>query len=663
MNDTTKAPFGVVIPAFAHPKFLAEAIVSACEQCTDRTVYVVVVDDGCRFQETGETVGHLLPLYEGKLFYLRQQNTRLPGARNAGLRFLLDLDPAIEAIYLLDADNRLSPNSLEVFRTALGDDPKIGWAYPDISFFGLTRGEDGFDTRETAPNYSPLKHLVGNISEAGSMVRADMVRAGVMFDETMTSGFEDWEFWLSALDAGYQGVRAVDTGFLYRGRPESMLADSRRLADGLVEKIRTKHKALFDPKNIMQLEHDEAPTLAIFIPEDNQFLLMSDPLAEPQIISPLEFNGKFQAWAHNATEHFFPTHVVVAPRIVWEHLQAHGRYLRWWFWVLREDSSEKQFVKLQNTGRVGFSKVPEEELNSSADLLIVATSVLWRAANGDGEQGAIEEAYAYLSLLPSTGDIGQEPGRSQVDLKHIYEGLTGRLFPQPVFSKHTSRTFAGPHSRTIREVLIRDVCAVAGREPFPACTQVKRTLIAFRAELLSSKAAVDKLRSLLEQVKKQGDEIIVFLESAGEVENIYLVGGQFDWQNLVDTIVPFSLPGNELEYSIYLGKRYQRDLTALAPDDVAIIARTADRVIACGTSAIIEGLGEARLHGAVGHVYLADEFFLPDADIDLGLAKLLAFEHAVTTVAADDASYGDLLAAQGFPYSKFVDEQKFLSEL
>ncbi len=663
MNDTTKAPFGVVIPAFGHPKFLAEAIVSACEQNTDRTIYIVVVDDGCRFQETGETVSHLLPLYEGKLFYLRQKNTRLPGARNAGLRFLLNLEPSIEAIYLLDADNRLSPNSLEVFRNALGDDPQIGWAYPDISFFGLTRGEDGFDTRETAPTYSPLKHLVGNISEAGSMVRADMLRAGVMFDETMTSGFEDWEFWLSALEAGYCGVRAVDTGFLYRGRPESMLADSRRLADGLVEKIRTKHKALFDPKNIMHLEHTEAPTVAVYIPEENQLLLMSDPLADPEVVSLQGFKTRFQDWAYNATEHFFPTHIMVASKHVWEHLQAQSQYLRWWFWTLRESRSEMQFVKLQNTGRVGFISVPEVELTGTADLLIVSTSTLWRAANGEEQQGTIEEIYAYLSLLPSIGDIGQEGISSQTSLKRVYDDITKPLFPQPTYAKHASRTFAGPHSRTVREVLIREVCAVVGREPFPACTKTERTLVAFRAELLSNKVAVDKLRSLLEQLKKQGDEITVVLESAGDVENIYLVGGQFDWQNLVDTVVPFSLPGNELEYSMYLGKRYQRELTVLAPDDIAIIARTADRVIACGASAIIEALGEARLHGAVGHVWLAEEFFLPDTDIDLGLAKLLAFEHAVTTVATDDASYSDLLSAQGFPHSKFVDEQSFLEGL
>ncbi|MEX0300167.1 MAG: glycosyltransferase family A protein [Kordiimonas sp.] len=663
MNEGDKQPYGVVIPAFGHPKFLAEAIVSACEQETDRPVYVVVVDDGCRFEETGETVSHLLPLYQGNLFYLRQKNTRLPGARNAGIRFLLNLVPDLDAIYLLDADNRLSPNSLDGYRRALGKDPKIGWAYPDISFFGLTRGEDGFDTRETAPTYSPLKHLVGNISEAGSMVRADVFKAGVMFDETMTSGFEDWEFWLSALDAGYHGVRAADTGFLYRGRPESMLADSRRLADGLVEKIRTKHKALFDPKNIMRLEHHEAPVMAVYIPEDELFLLMSDPLASPKVQTPSEFTEQFKAWAYNATEHFFPTKIMVVPKSVWEHLKSQQHYMRWWFWSLRETSVDQAFIKLLNVGRVGFNKVPTDAADGMADVMIADTAVLWRLANGDSSAVIDGDHYFHLSLPTSPEGIGPEGSETVTNLRAVFAELTEGLSEHPAYAKHTSRTFAGPHSRTVREILIRDICAIEGREPFPACVNTERTLIAFRAELLSSKAAVDKLRHLLEILKAGDGEITVVLESAGDVENIHLIGGEFDWQSLTDTIVPFSLPDNELEYSVYLGKRYQRELTVLAPDDIAIVARTSDRIIACGPSAIVEALGEARLHGASGQVYLAEEFFVSGTNVDVGLAKLLAFEHAVTTVAADDEGYADLLSAQGFPRSKFVTEESFLDSL
>lgn len=662
MTRAIVPPFGVVIPAFGHPKFLAEAIISACEQKADREIRVVVVDDGCRFEETGSTVAQLLPKYSDSLFYLRQKNTRLPGARNAGIQFLLNLEPDIEAIYLLDADNRLSSSSLMVFWRALGREPNVGWAYPDISFFGLTRGEDGFDTRETAPVYSPLKHLVGNISEAGSMVRADMFRAGVMFDETMTSGFEDWEFWLSALEAGYRGVRAIDTGFLYRGRPESMLADSRRLAAVLVDKIRTKHKSLFDPKHIMYLEHNEAPTFAIFVPEDAAYYLCSDPLAAHKTVTLENFTASFHAWAYNSVEHFFPTHILVVPKAIWEGLQEQKQYLRWFFWKLREVTAQKLLIKVENSGRLMFQMMQDSILHTSASIYCFSTNILLREKNhiSDLQDGIL---CAHLSL-PFSANVQKEltPEASTVTDQHVTQ-LIEPFFPYPQYAQHTSRTFAGPHSRTVREIMIRDICAFENREPFPACTQIRRTVVAIKMALLSRADASHKLKTLLEHLKKYGDETFVLLENDGDMEHVFLLSGIDAWPDVADTIIPFFLPGNELEYSIYLGKRYQRELTEQAANDLAIIVRTADQIITCGATATIEALGEARQHGATGHVWLAPEFMVDEATTGLGLAKLLAFEHAATCVATDDLSYRDLLAAEGFPSAKFMNENTFFETL
>ncbi|MBV1900862.1 MAG: glycosyltransferase family 2 protein [Kordiimonadaceae bacterium] len=667
MTSASNTPFGVVIPAYGHPKFLAEAIVSACEQDIDRPVYVVVVDDGCKFEETGDTVAHLLPKYEGRLFYLRQENTRLPGARNSGIKFLLNLLPELEAIYFLDADNRLAPHSLQVFWQALGDDPNIGWAYPDISFFGLTRGEEGFDTRETAPIYSPLRHLLGNISEAGSLVRADMCRAGVMFDETMTSGFEDWEFWLSALDAGFRGVRAQDTGFMYRGRPESMLADSRRLAAGLVEKIRTKHNSLFSAKNIMLLEHEEAPAFALYIPEDKHVLLVSDPLGEPAVITIAEFQKRFQAWAHHAVEHFFPDKILTVPKAVWKQLNQQPKYLRWFFWKLRETKNEALFIKLVNIGRAAFQTIAPDGEDFGADLFCVSSKSLWaraHSAKGPVPTASDAAASAFLSLPYRRGlEEGADKDQSRLVLRAVFEGLIAPCFPLPRFASHASKSFSGPFSHSVRESLIRDICAFENREPFPACTDMKRTIVAFKAALLSQAPAMEKIQKLLAELQTPGHETIVLLESEGDVQSVYLPHSDYGWVNFVECIVPFPLPGNELESSMYLGQRFQRELTVMAPNDLAIIARTADRMVVCGAGASLEALGEARLHGATGFIVLAPEFMGPEKATQLGLSKMLAFEHAVTQVATDDKAYETAMVAQGFPASKFVSESSFAASL
>ncbi len=48
------------------------------------------------------------------------------------------------------------------------------------------------------------------------------------FDETMREGFEDWDFWLQAIAAGFVGRHLPRAGFQYRKRMESMLAESER---------------------------------------------------------------------------------------------------------------------------------------------------------------------------------------------------------------------------------------------------------------------------------------------------------------------------------------------------------------------------------------------------------------------------------------------------
>lgn len=45
--------------------------------------------------------------------------------------------PTVEALYMLDADNRLRPDALGNALQALRDDPAADWIYPDIDMFGL----------------------------------------------------------------------------------------------------------------------------------------------------------------------------------------------------------------------------------------------------------------------------------------------------------------------------------------------------------------------------------------------------------------------------------------------------------------------------------------------------------------------------------------------
>jgi len=661
-NDD-KSIIGVVIPGYGHPQFLAEAVISACEQKLDRDYKVVVVDDGCKFPETSRMVGQLMEKYQGILHYFRQKNTGLPGARNAGVRFLMALEPEIDSIYFLDADNRIAPYSLQAFRDVLGDDPEIGWAYPDISMFGLSGSEDGFDTRETAPNYSKLKHLVGNISEAGSLVRTDVFRNGVFYNEEMTSGFEDWDFWLGALEAGYIGQRVRHSGFLYRRRPESMLADSRRLEETLIAQIRETHKSLYQPKNILKQEQLEAPAFAVFVAGADDVILSSDPKITSATMPVQHFKEKAHAWAHSPREHFFPEYLIVLSRAEWAQIQAQSGCLRWYLWHLREQALECAAVTLHESDKFDIRRkaLNDDFTHQPASFICIKTSLL-RAAllnsmSGISVGGTVKipqpEEFCVSAPQLGKGAAGIEPVGAHMK---VLEQFMADLLPLKSISGHQTRHYAGPSCVGIRDQLVSEICAVEGRAPFPVNTGAARAMILVGAEHLFSDVATGLVTALLKRLKAEGCETLVVLEMEPGQS---FANADLSWWDLADDVVPMSLSGGNVEYRIYLGRRVPLKLGLLAREDLTVLARSCDVLLSCGAAAGLEALGQAKSHGAKGYVWFDPAFLVNSGQEMNHQAKLLAFEHAVAGVVTDDPGYVYGLSAEGFPPSKFQTPAEF----
>jgi glycosyltransferase involved in cell wall biosynthesis len=274
-DDVTEYPrVGIVIPVFGHSRLVAEAIASALGQDYPGDIDIIVVIDGDRDEETLQTVASFLAPPGRSIAAVYRPNGRLPAARNTGIRYLLQRFDDLFAIYFLDADNRLTNLSIASFAEALHREKKAAWAYPDVTFFGLNWGYSGFDIRETAPTYSRFRHLMGNICEAGSMVRADIFRNGIFFDESFTHGYEDWEFWLQCLQKGYFGTRVDNAGFLYRRRADSMLADADRVSSDIRRSIGEKHRGLYVKPALWEMFAEEFRPL-LFVSVDGAMTTFS----------------------------------------------------------------------------------------------------------------------------------------------------------------------------------------------------------------------------------------------------------------------------------------------------------------------------------------------------------------------------------------------------
>jgi glycosyltransferase involved in cell wall biosynthesis len=261
----------VVIPVYKHSVLLVEALKSVYEQVADFRIVTFIVDDGCPYPETGH-IAASFAASNPDTYYVRKKNGGLSSARNFGIDMALSRFPSIRAIYLLDADNRLSPTTLKSCFDLLDPDNGVGWIYPNIDKFGVE-----WCGNFTA-NYSKLLHITyDNICEAGSLVAREIFDRGIRFDENMLAGCEDWEFWLQCLDAGFVGKNNPFFGFEYRMRGESMVSDTARDIVGIRSYMRKKHPALHSFAKLIEFEHQDEPRFITFSPGTGEALLFTDP--------------------------------------------------------------------------------------------------------------------------------------------------------------------------------------------------------------------------------------------------------------------------------------------------------------------------------------------------------------------------------------------------
>ncbi|MBO6505220.1 MAG: glycosyltransferase family 2 protein [Kordiimonadaceae bacterium] len=652
-----QATVGVVVPGYGHPRFLAEALQSVCEQNCDFQYKVVVVDDGCRFEETADVVANFVAAYPGKVHYLRHPNAKLPGARNAGIRFLLALLPELKAIYFLDADNRLQPYSLQAFWSALGDNQSVGWAYPDISFFGQVWNSEGFDTRETAPNYNILLHLIGNVSEAGSMVRADAFRKGVLYDETMQSGFEDWEFWLSMLDAGYKGVPAHRAGFSYRRRPESMLAGSRRLEESLIAYIRQKHKTLFAPRALMRMEQETAPAFAVFLQDENKVFCFTDPAVPGEPLSLAEFGHTVRTWYGAQKEYFFPEKLLVLSATQWKQMAGQGSHLRWLFWKLRGLEEGIHRIEFAEGNTISFEGRPWGTPNTADAMLCVSQFSL----------KALLDAHANIkriSDLPSTPKIHVETpvamvcGTKEVTVDGSLKALLAlaELGGKPQVVRHLHRRYAGPNHKHLRNNLIDPICAFEDQVPIPVGHDQLRVTVIVESDVMTSTPSQYRLGSLIRTVKDLGAEVCIVQEYAHKLDLGWLQIS--DWASDVSDIFPLLQRANQEEFKMYLGRRVSARLPMSSKADISTIGRMSDVVLSIGAAGSLEVLGEIKGFGPKIVVWLEPEF--EGFEKGESLAKMLAYEHAIDVLVSDDLDFQSRLSAQGVPPGKISSTQTLL---
>jgi glycosyltransferase involved in cell wall biosynthesis len=210
---------------------LPDAVASVTKIGRD-DVELIVVDDGSTDERTGREVDKLVA--QG-IKVIRQGNKGLAAARNAGI-----LASQGEYIFPMDADDRLRPGWIDRGIRILDSDPQVGVIYGDAECFGTRVGRWHVGPFETD------RLLSWNYIHASALYRRSVWEKNRGYDGTMpVQGLEDWDFWLGALEHGWQFAYVPEVFFDYRQAERSMITRTQGFEKQVEEFIALKHGPLY----------------------------------------------------------------------------------------------------------------------------------------------------------------------------------------------------------------------------------------------------------------------------------------------------------------------------------------------------------------------------------------------------------------------------------
>ncbi|NTW22152.1 glycosyltransferase family 2 protein [Candidatus Falkowbacteria bacterium] len=181
----------IIIPAYNRADKIGQTLDSIIAQ-SEKDVEVIVVDDGSK-----DGTQDVLASYDGRFKqaqipyrFSKQANAGAPAARNRGFAASTG-----EFLIFCDADSELVPDALATMKKTLIDNPAASYAYS--SFYW------GSKLFKVGP-FSPERLKQGPFIHTMALIRrSDFPQSG--WDEAVKK-LQDWDLWLTMLEAGKQGV-------------------------------------------------------------------------------------------------------------------------------------------------------------------------------------------------------------------------------------------------------------------------------------------------------------------------------------------------------------------------------------------------------------------------------------------------------------------------
>lgn len=231
----------VIVPCYNGGRFLDQMLASLDAQ-TFRDFETVIVDDGSTDVETIQKLAAL----PSNIQIIRQENLGLAAARNAGFR-----QANADLVLPLDCDDALAPNFLADTVDLLGMAPSdVAFVFTDMQATGSLGGI-------LPRHFSRFDQLFLNRLPYCLLLRKSAWEAVGGYDAEMRDGYEDWEFNIRLVLAGFRGIGISQPLFFYYVSPDGMLMSrSARLHGKLWRAILSRHRDSYNWRRLSSLRNN-----------------------------------------------------------------------------------------------------------------------------------------------------------------------------------------------------------------------------------------------------------------------------------------------------------------------------------------------------------------------------------------------------------------------
>ncbi|WP_161568304.1 glycosyltransferase family 2 protein [Anaerobacillus alkaliphilus] len=240
MNDIPLV--SIIIPCYNYGKYVEEAISSAKNQ-TYQNVEIILVNDA----STDPLTKNVLKKVEGDTSVTvihHEVNKGLPAARNTAIN-----TSSGKYILPLDADDTIESTIVEKTMKILEETTDVGFVSVGMRYFG------DVNFVHVPPPINFYKLLYHNNVSVTSLFRKIAWEQVGGYNESLTEGYEDWEFWINLAKHGWRCSCVEEPLFNYRKHGNSMITESKKKHHYIYNQIKNIHRDLYLPTKLSQMKY------------------------------------------------------------------------------------------------------------------------------------------------------------------------------------------------------------------------------------------------------------------------------------------------------------------------------------------------------------------------------------------------------------------------